>query len=214
MTHAPTNAVERAGECWRCAERVGLSAFCLSCAAPQPVAPDADRFALLGLPRRLDLDVGDLERRYHDASRRVHPDRHQTASPEERALSLAASAALNQAYRTLRDPIARGRYWLELHGDPIGADNNRIPPELAELVFAVQEHLADVRAGRGDATAVAAAREAVANRLATLVAGLDDRYAHDGAAHDPAALTDLKRRLSDIAYMRTLLRDIDAVAAR
>jgi len=214
MTHTPTNAEERAGECWRCADRVGLSAFCLSCAAPQPIAADADHFALLGLPRRLDLDCADLERRYHEASRRVHPDRHQTAKPEERALSLAASAALNRAYRTLRDPIARGRYWLELHGDPIGADNNRVPPELAELVFAVQEQLADVRRGHGDVKAVASARDALASRLATLVAGLDERYARDGAAHDSATLAELKRRLSDVAYVRTLLRDIDAVAAR
>ena len=214
MTHALANGVERNGECWRCSERVGLSAFCVSCAAPQPIAADVDHFALLGLPRRLDLDRADLERRYHDASRRVHPDRHQTASTEEQTLSLAASAAVNRAYRTLRDPIARGRYWLELHGDPIGADNNRVPPELAELVFAVQEQLADVRAGHGDAAAVAAARDALASRLASLVAGLDDRYARHGAAHDPPALADLKRALSAIAYVRTLLRDVDAVAAR
>jgi molecular chaperone HscB len=214
MTQAPTNAEERGGECWRCADRVGLSAFCLTCAAPQPIAADADHFALLGLPRRLDLDRADLERRYHEASRRVHPDRHQTANPEEQALSLAASAALNLAYRTLRDPVARGRYWLELHGDPIGADNNRVPPELAELVFAVQEQLADVRQGHGGAKAVAGTREALATRLATLVAGLDELYARDGAANDPATLPDLKRRLSDVAYVRTLLRDVDAVRAR
>ena len=214
MTHTLTNAVERNGECWRCAERVGLSAYCLSCAAPQPVPPDADHFTLLGLPRRLDLDYADLERRYHEASRRVHPDRHQTASPKEQALSVAASAALNRAYRTLRDPVARGRYWLELNGNPIGSDNNQVPAELAELVFAVQEQLSDVRAGEGDANAVAAARDALADRLATLLAGLDDRYAGAGAAHDPAALAELKRRLSDIAYLRTLLRDVDAVAAR
>lgn len=210
MTHPLQPAEEREGACWRCAERVGLSAFCLSCAAPQPVTSDTDHFALLGLPRRLDLDLADLERRYHEAARLVHPDRHHGASPEEQVLSVTASAALNRAYRTLRDPVARGRYWLELHGDAIGTDNNRIPPELAAVVFDVQEQLAEVRAGHGDAAAVARAREALASRLAALVADLGARYARDGAGHDAAALSALKERLSEIAYVRTLLRDVDA----
>ena len=69
---------------------------------------EADHFALLGLPRRLDLDLADLERRYHDAARLVHPDRHHAASPADQARSVTASAALNRAYRTLRDPVAFG----------------------------------------------------------------------------------------------------------
>jgi molecular chaperone HscB len=211
MTHALTNVAERQGECWRCAERVGLSAFCSSCEAPQPLAPGADHFAVLGVPRRLDLDGAELERHYHEASRRVHPDRHQTAEARAQALSLAASAALNRAYRTLREPIARGRYWLELHGDAIGLDNNRVPPELAALVFEVQEQLAELRAGQGDPGAIRAARAELAQRLATLVAGLESRYRAWDDPDAPAALADLKRTLSDIAYLRTLLRDVDAV---
>jgi molecular chaperone HscB len=173
---------------------------------------EADHFALLGLPRRLDLDGGDLERRYHDAARLVHPDRHQAASAADQARSLTASAALNRAYRTLRDPVARGRYWLELHGDALGADNNRVPPELAALVFEVQEQLAELRAGQGDPAAVAEARAALASRLAEHVATLERQYVQTPSAHDAAALAALKARLSEIAYIRTLLRDVDAAA--
>ena len=210
MTHAQTNTAEREGDCWRCAARVGLSAFCGSCEAPQPLAPGADHFVVLGVPRRLDLDGAELERRYHEASRRVHPDRHQTAGLREQELSLAASAALNRAYRTLREPVARGRYWLELHGDAIGLDNNRVPPDLAELVFEVQERLAELRSGGGDAGAVRAARGALTARLDALVAGLEARYRGWDDPDAPAALADLKRTLSEIAYLRTLLRDVDA----
>ena len=174
---APLADVSREGDCWRCQQRTGLSPFCLTCEAPQPLTADVDHFVVLGLPRRLDLDPADLERRYHDASRRVHPDRHQTGSERERGLSLAASAALNRAYRTLRDPVARGRYWLELHGDAIGRANNRVPAGLAERVFAFQEQLADLRAGHGDADAVRAARTALAAELERIVAGLEQRYA-------------------------------------
>jgi molecular chaperone HscB len=204
------HVTEREGDCWRCAERVGLSAFCSSCEAPQPLPPGADHFAVLGVPRGLALDRADLERRYHEASRRVHPDRHQTAGLREQELSLAASAALNRAYRTLREPVARGRYWLELHGDAIGLDNNRVPPDLADMVFEVQEQLAELRAGHGDTSAIRAARGGLAERLGALVAGLEVRYRALDDPTAPAALADLKRVLSEIAYLRTLVRDVDA----
>jgi molecular chaperone HscB len=175
--------------------------------------PAADHFAVLGVPRRLDLDPADLERRYHEAARQVHPDRHQTASPREQERSLAASAALNQAYRTLRDPVTRGRYWLELHGDPLGAGNNRVPAELAALVFEVQEQLAEARDGYADRAAIDEARRTLSGRLAALGIALEAGYARDGGASDAAGLSALKRTLSEIAYLRTLLRDVDAVLA-
>lgn len=180
-------------------------------AANRVVAPEGDHFTVLGVPRRLDLDPADLERRYHAAARLVHPDRHHAAGPAAQARSVAASAALNQAYRTLRDPVGRGRYWLELHGDALSADNNRVPPELAALVFEVQEQLAELRAGRGDVAAVAAARAGLADRVAASIAALERQYAEHATAHDRAALSALKDRLSEIAYLRTLLRDVDAV---
>src|SRR5437667_10600163 len=98
---------------WGCRAEVET----LVCARGQgfpPLSGEPDLFAVLGLPRRLMIDPADLERRYHETSRVVHPDRFQTASPRERELSLDASAAVNRAYRTLRDPIALGRYWLAL----------------------------------------------------------------------------------------------------
>ena len=83
-----------------------------------------DLFAVLGLPRRLVVDRADLERRYHEPRApctRTAIRRRPTAS----GASLVASARVNRAYRTLRDPVARGRYWLELHGAPLGERNNR-----------------------------------------------------------------------------------------
>ena len=149
-----TDAHDRA--CWRCSAAIGDDLACPACEAPQPLARDVDRFALLELPRRLTVDRDELERRWLAASRAVHPDRHQTADARTRELSLAASAAVNQAYRTLRDPVERGRYWLELHGEALGRDNNKVPPALAELVFETQEALEDFRSGGTSREAVAA----------------------------------------------------------
>jgi molecular chaperone HscB len=199
------------GECWRCAERTGLHLTCLACEAPQPLDRDADLFAVLGLPRRLSVSREDLERRYLEASRVVHPDRHQTADERTRELSLAASAAVNRAYRTLRDPVERGRYWLELHGEPLGRDNNRVPPALAELVFETQEALESFRSGEALRDGVALAHEQLAERLRGHVRELEAQYVRwDAADPDSAAtLADLKERLSEIAYLATLVEDVD-----
>jgi len=186
---------------------------CLHCEAPQPLPPGVDLFAVLGLPRRLVVDRAELEERYHAASRVVHPDRHQAATERNRELSLVASAAVNRAYRTLRDPVGRGRYWLELHGTTLGERNNQVPPALAALVFETQEQLEVLRDGGGTAEhrAVAAVRHELDERVRGFVAELEARYAAWDAADaaDSAVLDELKRRLSEIAYLSTLQDDIE-----
>lgn len=212
-----TAADAREQECWHCAGRGGLRLVCLSCEAPQPLPQSADLFAVLGLPRRLVIDRAELERRFHEASRAVHPDRHQVAVDRSRQLSLVASAAVNRAYRTLRDPVSRGRYWLELHGMPLGERNNRVPPELAALVFETQEQLEALREAPSDAVRaeVQAVRAQLEERLRALLAELDARYvAWDAVdARAPAVLDELKRRLSDVAYLSTLREDVENALA-
>lgn len=207
-------AAERFDVCWRCTASRAAALVCGGCGAPQPVAPNADFFTVLGLPRRLTVDVAELEARWYEASRAVHPDRHQTGGARERDLSLEASSALNRAYRTLRDPVARGRYWLELYGRPLGERNAQVPPSLAAEVFETQEKLDDLRHAPRDGALrreVAAIRGDLADRIGSLVAELRDRYAAWDAA-DPSGADvadELRRRLAEIAYLRTLAEDVD-----
>ena len=205
-------AESRQGACWRCGAEPRGALVCQGCDAVQPVPADLDYFGALGLPRRLALDVADLERRYHQASRALHPDRFQTASPREQELSLAASALINRARRTLRSAVTRGRYWLELHGDRLGEDNKRVPPAIAAEVFETQEKLEELRAaGSGPATEalrcdVRALHDELARRLRVHTDELDARYA---AWNGDGDLAELKRRLSEIAYLTTLLGDLE-----
>ncbi|MCW5890683.1 MAG: hypothetical protein KIT14_09035 [bacterium] len=202
--------------CWRCAGPTTGGLACPQCGAPQALGAGADLYAVLGLTRRLAVDVADLEQRWHDVSRVVHPDRHQTAGARDRELSLAASAAANRAWRTLREPVARGRYWLELHGRSLGQDNNRVPAALAAEVFGTQERLEELRDAepsvrRREAQAIQGGLDA---RIAASIADLRARYvawdAADPAA--PAVLDELKTRLSEIAYLRTLRDDVAEAA--
>jgi molecular chaperone HscB len=179
-------------------------------------------FAALQLPRLLEIDAATLESAYHELGRQIHPDRFTSSPPEIRDASLRATALLTRAYRTLRDPITRGRYWLELHGHKLAENNKEVPPDLAELVFEVQEKLSDSRAARG--ADEAAGRDNLLdlkNERARLQGLLDELYAElienfaafdNGGGADPDQIfADLKAVLSKLAYLRTLVRDVDRV---
>lgn len=137
--------------CWRCGGRVSPAVLCSSCGAVQAPAPGVDYFSVLGLPVHPAVDERTLSERYYELSRRVHPDRFQAGEPRELEQAVTATAALNSAFRSLRDVESRGRYWLERAGGSLGRDNASVPPALAATVFEVQEKLDELRHASGDA---------------------------------------------------------------
>lgn len=205
--------------CGRCQDEHTPQVFCPACEALQPLPPDIDYFTVFGLAQEPMLDGQALANTYYDLSRQLHPDLHQTGTAEEQEASLQNTAVLNRAYRTLRDPVQRGQYWLELNGEQLGKDNNKVPPDLALLVFEVQEKLAAVReaqsAGTDDAQAglkaeLAQVRENLDDRMQELKRKLTTNFSKWGQADDAAELlSELKRVLSDMAYLRTLTRDVE-----
>jgi molecular chaperone HscB len=201
-------------ECLSCGRRQAPSLICAECGAA--IAAPIDCFAALGLPRQLTIDLDALERRYHELSRKIHPDRFASKGPKVRDASLRATATLTRSYRTLRDPVARGLYWLELNGEKLAENNKRVPPELAELVFEVQEQLAEMQLSSDPeetlerATEIAARRIALQFKMDERLAELDRNFAKWDQSADVKALTsELKTVLSNIAYLRTLIRDVD-----
>ena len=88
------------------------------------VAPGKNHFELFGLPVTFDVDVDDLASRYREMQRSVHPDRFANASDQDRRLSLQMTALINEAFQTLRDPVRRGRYLLNLRGVDLGDETD------------------------------------------------------------------------------------------
>jgi len=125
--------------------------LCSSCGAVQAPGPGVDHFSVLGLPDHPAVDEKALADRYYELSRRVHPDRFGAAEPRELEQAVSATAALNSAFRSLRDVESRGRYWLERAGGSLGRDNASVPPALAATVFEVQEKLEELRHASGAA---------------------------------------------------------------
>jgi hypothetical protein len=120
----------------------------------------------------------------------------------------------------LRDPVSRSLYWLDLYGNKLAENNKQVPPDLAELVFEVQEQLSDLRSARDQEGA--GAREAMIDlcaKRASLQGLMDELYAElvqnfagfdaGGGPDSDQLFAELKAILSKIAYLKTLLRDVD-----
>ena len=135
--------------CRHCGAGAPLDAhFCPQCTKILPLPRHADYFAFLGLTRKLNIDAADLEQRFRTLSRQFHPDYFYNATPAERRASLEQSSYLNDAYRTLRQPISRIEYLLKLEGmAPSGPAEaaKQVPPALLEEVFELNEELDEIR---------------------------------------------------------------------
>src|SRR5499426_659452 len=151
-TSAPTLQI-----CRNCGGGAPLDVhFCPQCTKILTLGRHGDYFAFFGLSRRLQIDHADLEQRFRELSRQFHPDYFYNASPAERRASLERSSYLNDAYRTLRNPISRVEYLLKLEGvaaqGPEQA-SKQVPAGLLEEVFALNEELDEIREARAGGAA-------------------------------------------------------------
>ena len=148
--------------CWSCSIGHNDSTlFCPHCSKIQP-PPGGDYFSVFGLEPHLQIDLAALETEFHRLSRKLHPDRFARAKENEKEWSLADTALLNDAYRTLKDPLRRTEYLLKLLGAEIGEehsgrdeagkgrkDPSRVPADLLEEVFDLNMQLDEMRMARG-----------------------------------------------------------------
>lgn len=137
------------------------------------VSVDSDFFTLFGLPRRFALDRAALEEAYHELQHRVHPDRFAHLSGAEKRVSMHWATRVNEGWRTLREPLARARYLLELAGVDLALDSNTaMPPAFLMAQMEWREQLADARRSQD-----VAALEGLAGELQHVA-----RQAHDTLA--------------------------------
>jgi molecular chaperone HscB len=196
--------------CWRCGKEPHDSLFCRFCNTLQPPAQDYYRF--FDLDRRLSIDLSDLHKRYYNLSRLVHPDRFGRGTPNEKRFALDATAILNDAFRTLRDPVARAEYVLKEEGiEAAQGDAKRVPPELLEEVFEVRMAL------EGDAAARATLARSL-DRFRALRAQADrelgtlfEQYDADGGRE---ALVRVRAVLDRRKYIANLIEELEETEPR
>jgi len=160
--HKSTSSLIMPGEttasCWSCGD-MRAAHFCSSCGKVQPPVP-VDYFTFFALPRKLNVDVVGLEKEFYSLSRKLHPDLYARADKRELEWSLEQSSLLNDAYRTLKDPIKRTQYLLRLEGVELEEQSKTateaaratgevkkqvVPPDLLEEVFDLNMQLQELR---------------------------------------------------------------------
>ena len=210
---------QHGSKCWSCGAAAPGGDVCPECGRLQPFPAGSDHWTVLGLDRRLGLDRADLERRFHELNRRLHPDYFRLRTPEEQAISLEASAAVNAAYRALRDPVSRVEYHLELEGMGLGIAGQAKPPaDLFEEILELQEARMELpTADPDEAPAIRARLEGAradfeARRTGTETE-LTARFPVWDSGDDGTRRRELGRMrdiLATRAYLRTVLRDLGA----
>ena len=154
-------------ECHECGGGAPIDAhFCPQCTKILFLNRHGDYFAFFGLPRKLSIESADLEQRFRTLSRQFHPDYFYNAAAAERRASLERSSYLNDAYRTLKQPVSRVEYLLQLEGMAARTpqeQSKQVPQSLLQEVFALNEELDEIR----DARASGTPPEALKTRLET-----------------------------------------------
>ena len=195
--------------CWQCAFVFDDSLFCPQCNVLQP--PPKNYFQLFGIKRHLAIDLPQLQTLFYDLSRKLHPDRYSRKSERERALSTEATAILNDAWRTLKDPLERAEYILNEEGFNIGEQRSKdVPPELLEEVFELNMAIEELR--EGDASAKQQLVSAQARFLSMLEESNRDLeklftlWDSEGGSEPLAAIRAVLNRRR---YISNLIRDVE-----
>ena len=172
-------------------------------------------FEVFGLPKLLNIDLKTLERKFHELSRKSHPDYFTTAAPEERQRALQMTASVNDAYRTLRHPVRRVEHLVELEG--FKPDGSKVPKSFLMEVFEINEQLEEVKAGTATKDQIAALTREIEERAAAFESQLStastdwDKLTESKASESQLKqqLTTLTEILSESSYIRNLQRELE-----
>jgi molecular chaperone HscB len=169
-----------------------------------------DYYELLGVPRSLNLSLDALQQRYYELSRQLHPDRFMQKPEAERQRALDMSSALNDAYRTLKDPIKRAQYLLSVEGFDVGEQRSKdVPPELLEEVFELNMALEEMRGGDDSARPqLEQAEKNFTNMLAESDQELSALFALYDEAQSCDVLSQIRNLLNRRKYIQNLVSEV------
>jgi molecular chaperone HscB len=192
--------------------------------APSTALQKGDYFSLFGLPRKLWLEMSALEKKFLELSWKLHPDKFVNASPADQESSLKGSSELNDAYRVLRDPVARVEYLLAIEGmRKEGEHKQQAPPELLEEVFELNESLDELREAKtsgGDLASLKARLQSAEKNFQEKLNEVDAKLqetakqwdaAIDANASDAdhkAIMVRLNEQLNRRSYIRNLVANV------
>ena len=166
----------------------------------------SDFYEIFSLPRSLNISLDDLQKRFYALSRELHPDRFMPKPESERQRALDASSALNDAYRTFKDPIRRAQYLLALEGFDIGEQRSRdVPPELLEEVFELNMALEEMRSGDDS---VRPQLEQAEKNFVSMLAASDQELAALFVKYDASRSRDVLGQIRNVLNRRKYIQNL------
>ena len=174
-------------------------------------SPPADFYSIFGMPRTLGLDLNELQARFYKLSRVLHPDHYSRKSEMERECSNQATAKLNDAWRTLRDPVTRAEYVLSQEGFEAAEQRaNDVPPELLEEVFELNMALEELRMGDSSARPdLEAAKAKFIKMRDEIDRGLANLFAKYDLTHGRPVLGEIRGSLNRRRYVQNLVQEVE-----
>lgn len=160
-------------------------------------------FELMGLPRRFEVDSEALALNYRELQRAIHPDRFANASDQEMRLSVQHASLINEAFSTLKNPLKRARYLLELSGVPLDDTDTQMPAEFLLEQMALREGLAEVQANSDPFSALDQVRSHIEGRERELAEVLHSDF-NDGSR---ASLERARGTVRKMQFMQRLLEE-------
>jgi len=207
-------------KCPHCNQSVQTEEFCPHCGKILPPPTDESYYKVLGYDREfLRVDPDDLEKRLFSLSKKFHPDRFASKSAIEIQLSHDRSSAVNNAYRTLKDPITRAKYMVERQLGSIEEKSATVPMEMADMFFEVQDALDVIRESDGNPpqdamNQVKTAERELNEKVETLESNLETKFAAYDRNPSKQILEQIKEILSERSYIKSFLRQMDSVSLR
>src|SRR5438552_6862154 len=206
---APLTETNPPQVCWNCHERTSGTHFCASCGKLLQMPQAVDYFALFEMSRKLWIEMDGLEQKLLQLSWKLHPANFVNATEQERELSLKRSSELNDAYRTLRDPVGRVEYLLAIEGArKEGEHKQQAPPELLEEVFELNESLDELREAKtsgGDLAALKSRLESAESGFQHKLGEVDAQLQTAAHEWDAALQADSATRKKVMAKLNELL---------
>jgi len=164
-------------------------------------------YEALGIEPRLALDLDALKKRFYELSREWHPDRFSRAPVAEQQKALDKTAVLNDAFRTLKEPVPRAEYFLEESGIP---PSKNPPAELLEEMFEMNEALEELRGGDESLLErLKEAREKYAEMMGEVGEQLGALSAQYDKHRERATLQEIRGVLDRRRYVANLMRDVE-----
>jgi len=169
--------------------------FCGACGAIRSPSDSTTHFDIFGLPCSFNVNAKKLHEKYRELQRLLHPDKFATSSDEVQAVSADASARVNEGYASLRHPMARAAYMLELRGIDALSESGESNTD-TELLMEIMELRERVEDAEADAAALDDLRVEMEKRVDDLISGeLSDSFeASTGDSDDHLARLTVRLR--------------------